>query len=92
MAVDASTDEAIAEWRPILFAFGIELLAFLGPLGMMAAFASGQEGESLKFSFQKSDEKPPLAGIPAKAETGFTVSELIQTLKGVIRTLKGGNP
>jgi hypothetical protein len=41
LTVDQNTDDAVAEWRPIVFAFGIELLAFLGPLGMMAAFSNG---------------------------------------------------
>jgi hypothetical protein len=40
MTVDQNTDDAVAEWRPIVFAFGIELLAFLGPLGMIAAFSN----------------------------------------------------
>jgi hypothetical protein len=33
-----AADEAISEWRPIMFAIGIELLALIGPIGMFAAF------------------------------------------------------
>jgi hypothetical protein len=46
VSVDANTEETFAEWRPILFAAGIELLAFIGPLGMMAAIAGGGAGEA----------------------------------------------
>jgi hypothetical protein len=37
VALGSNADEEIAEWRPIAFAIGIELLALIGPIGMMAA-------------------------------------------------------
>jgi hypothetical protein len=41
VTINDGADEAVSEWRPILFAAGIELLAFIGPLGMMAAISGG---------------------------------------------------
>jgi hypothetical protein len=69
MPVASGTDEAISEWRPILFAFGIELLAFLGPAGMITAFGmsansagrkvgQGANGERQRKTALLADTKP----------------------------------
>jgi hypothetical protein len=40
VSIGSNADEEIAEWRPIAFAIGIELLALIGPIGMVAAVGS----------------------------------------------------
>jgi hypothetical protein len=42
--VGTGIDAELSEWRPIWFAFGIELLAAIGPVGMFAAVGEREGG------------------------------------------------
>jgi hypothetical protein len=57
------SDDDVSEWRPIAFAFGIELLAFLGPVAMFAAFA-GARAKDVDHVVQARAVRVPGQGTP----------------------------
>ncbi|MGA7323835.1 MAG: hypothetical protein WBX25_05000 [Rhodomicrobium sp.] len=62
ISVGSHADEEIAEWRPIAFAFGIELLALIGPIGMVAAMRGGAVSEKQQPAISEKE--------PVKVDTG----------------------
>jgi hypothetical protein len=77
VSIGSNADEEIAEWRPIAFAIGIELLALIGPIGMVAAVGSPRIvaetqqpaiSEEVK-SASPETPAPQRAGLPQTAPT-----------------------
>jgi hypothetical protein len=62
-----SSDAAIAEWRPIVFAIGIELLALIGPIGMVAAFRGVHVSEMQQPANSEKRQQPVKAETPGSA-------------------------